>query len=78
MLKRIAVKQLKVGMYLKEFCGSCMEHPFWRTSFVITDPKDIASILASSIKEVWIDSGKGLDVPPHGNSSLGSRIRGSG
>ncbi len=64
MLKRIAVKQLKVGMYLKEFCGSWMEHPFWRTSFVITDPKDIASILASSIKEVWIDSGKGLDVPP--------------
>ena len=41
-----------------------MEHPFWRTSFVITDPKDIASILASSIKEVWIDSSKGLDVPP--------------
>lgn len=62
MLKRISVKQLKVGMHLKEFCGSWMEHPFWRTSFVITDPRDIASILASSIKEVWIDSSKGLDV----------------
>jgi HD-GYP domain-containing protein (c-di-GMP phosphodiesterase class II) len=64
MLKRISVNQLKVGMFLKEFCGSWMEHPFWRTSFFITDPKDIASILASSIKEVWIDSGKGLDVSP--------------
>jgi HD-GYP domain-containing protein (c-di-GMP phosphodiesterase class II) len=30
---------------------------------VVTDPKDISSILASSIKEVWIDAGKGLDVP---------------
>ena len=63
MLKRIGVHQLTVGMHLKEFCGSWMEHPFWRTSFVITDPKDIDTILASSIKEVWIDCSKGLDVP---------------
>ena len=62
MLKKISVKQLTVGMYLKEFCGSWMEHPFWRNSFVITDPKDIERILASSIQEVWIDSGKGIDV----------------
>lgn len=64
MLKRISVQQLRVGMYLKEFCGSWMEHPFWRTSFVITDPEDIASIRATSIKEVWIDCAKGLDVAP--------------
>ncbi|MDZ7918529.1 HD-GYP domain-containing protein [Rhodoferax sp.] len=62
MLKKISVQQLTVGMHLKEFCGSWMEHPFWRTGFVITDPKDITTILASSIKEVWIDSSKGLDV----------------
>jgi HD-GYP domain-containing protein (c-di-GMP phosphodiesterase class II) len=40
-----------------------MEHPFWRTGFVLVDPKDIKTILASSIKEVWIDASKGLDVP---------------
>jgi putative nucleotidyltransferase with HDIG domain len=62
MLKKISVKQLTLGMHLKEFCGSWMEHPFWRNAFVITDPKDIEAILASSIKEVWIDSAKGLDV----------------
>jgi putative nucleotidyltransferase with HDIG domain len=62
MLKRISVEQLVVGMYLKEFCGSWMEHPFWRSGFVITDSKDIAAVLSSSIKEVWIDSDKGLDV----------------
>lgn len=62
MLKKISVDQLTVGMHLKEFCGSWMEHPFWRTGFVITDPKDIQTILASSIKEVWIDSSKGVDV----------------
>ncbi len=63
MLKKISVSQLQVGMYLKEFCGSWMEHPFWRNSFVITDPEDVKRVLASSIKEVWIDSAQGLDVP---------------
>ena len=62
MLKKISVDQLTVGMHLKDFCGSWMEHPFWRNGFVITDPKDLQTILASSIKEVWIDSSKGVDV----------------
>jgi len=62
MLKKVRVEQLTVGMHLKEFCGSWMEHPFWRTGFVIIDPKDLQTILASSIKEVWIDCDKGLDV----------------
>jgi putative nucleotidyltransferase with HDIG domain len=64
MIKKISVKQLTLGMHLKEFCGSWMEHPFWRTAFVIADAKDIEAILASSIREVWIDSSKGLDVAP--------------
>ena len=64
MLKKISVKQLTVGMYLKEFCGSWMEHPFWRNSFVISDPKDIEQILGSSIREVWIDASRGLDILP--------------
>ena len=62
MLKRIGVHQLIPGMHVKEFCGSWMEHPFWRSSFLLTDGKDIESILSSSIKEVWIDTDKGLDI----------------
>lgn len=62
MLKKIHVEHLLPGMYIKEFCGSWMEHPFWRTSFVLEDPKDIAGIRSSSIKEVWIDTSRGLDV----------------
>ncbi len=63
MLKRVSVQQLQLGMYLREFCGSWMDHPFWRTSFVLKDPKDIELILASKIREVWIDAELGLDVP---------------
>ena len=62
MLKKISVEQIQLGMHLKEFCGSWMEHPFWRNGFVLTDPKDLESIRASSIKEVWIDCSKGIDV----------------
>lgn len=63
MLKRIRVGQLQLGMHIQEFCGSWMEHPFWRSRFVLKDPKDLERILSSSIQEVWIDSSKGLDVP---------------
>ena len=38
MLKRIHVEDLTLGMYLHEFCGSWMEHPFWRTRFLLEDP----------------------------------------
>jgi len=62
MLKKIHVEHLALGMHLKEFCGSWMEHPFWRSGFVIEDPKDLQTIWASSIKEVWIDTSKGQDV----------------
>ncbi len=62
MLKRIRADQLILGMYVKEFCGSWMEHPFWRSSFVLTDTKDIEAIFASSIQQVWIDCDKGFDI----------------
>ena len=62
MLKKISAKQIRLGMHLKEFCGSWMDHPFWRNGFVLQDIKDIQLIQASSIKEVWIDCSKGVDV----------------
>ena len=49
-------------MHLHELCGSWMEHPFWRTKFLIKDPNDIRLIIDSGITEVWIDVKIGLDV----------------
>ncbi len=62
MLKKIAVEELTTGMYLQSLCGSWMDHPFWRTKFVITDPNDIKKISDSGITEVWINLDKGADV----------------
>jgi HD-GYP domain-containing protein (c-di-GMP phosphodiesterase class II) len=61
MLKKIPVAQICIGMHLESFCGAWLDHPFWRTKFVLTDAKDISAILESPIKEVWIDISKGLD-----------------
>ena len=62
MLKRIHIQHLTLGMYLHEFCGSWMDHPFWKAKFVLKDPKDLERIRSTAITECWIDTSKGLDV----------------
>lgn len=62
MLKKISVEHLTLDMHIHELCGSWMEHPFWRTKFVITDPEDLRRVRESGITELWIDVSKGLDV----------------
>lgn len=62
MLKKINVEQLRPGMYLHELCGSWMEHPFWRSRFVLRDPADIEKIRSCGIHEVWINVDVGMDV----------------
>lgn len=64
MLKKIATKQLLVGMYIQELDASWMEHSFWRKRFLLDDPKDIQRIIESGITKVWIDTAKGRDLPP--------------
>jgi putative nucleotidyltransferase with HDIG domain len=62
MLKCIAVADVRVGMYVHEFCGAWMDHPFWKSKFLLKSEKDLQRIKASSIGELWIDVSKGLDV----------------
>ncbi|MDO8464061.1 MAG: HD-GYP domain-containing protein [Gallionella sp.] len=62
MLVRIHIKQLRLGMHVHELCGSWMDHPFWRGAFLLDDPKDLKTLLGTGIKEVWIDTAKGLGI----------------
>ncbi len=62
-LKRIALTELRIGMFIHEFSGSWMEHPFWKSRFLLENPKDLQRIRDSGIGELWIDTAKGLDVP---------------
>jgi len=62
MLKKIRVDQIRLGMHLHALEGAWMDHPFWKTRFVIRDEEQLKKLQDSVIREVWIDPGKGLDV----------------
>lgn len=55
MIKKIPVKDLQLGMYIHELHGSWLSHPFWRTSFLLEDPADLAKIKNSGIVQISID-----------------------
>ena len=62
MLKIIPTNQVTLGMHIEELKGAWVDHPFWKTKFVLKDPADLKKLQDSVIKEVVIDISKGLDV----------------
>lgn len=62
MRKKIPVHNIRIGMYIQELCGSWMEHPFWKKSFLLETPEDLNTLQTCGIQEVWIDTSKGIDV----------------
>jgi len=63
-LKQIPVTDLRPGMFLHALDGRWLDHPFWKTRFVLRDPADVQSLLASPVKTCWIDTARGLGVTP--------------
>jgi len=62
MLKKVDASQLKVGMYIHDLSCDWMDHPFVRSRFAITTEAEIRKILNAGIRQVVIDSSRGLDV----------------
>jgi HD-GYP domain-containing protein (c-di-GMP phosphodiesterase class II) len=62
MLKKISAPQLRIGMHVHEVCGSWLDHPFWRSSFKIDTARQLQQLLQGKVREVIIDTAKGLDV----------------
>ena len=62
MLKKIKVTDARLGMFIHKFCGDWVNHPFWKSSFKLTEQKDLNTILSCGINEILIDTSKGLDV----------------
>lgn len=61
-LKKVPVDQMRLGMHLHQLCGAWLDHPFWKTRFVLNDSADLSKLQSSGITECWIDVSKGLDV----------------
>ncbi|MEO8153277.1 MAG: HD-GYP domain-containing protein [Rhizobacter sp.] len=62
MLKKIKIQQLRLGMHLHALEGSWLDHPFWKTKFVLQDKAELDKLLASGVEACVIDTSKGLDV----------------
>ena len=66
MLKKIQIRQLRLGMHLHSLEGPWLNHPFWKTKFVLADKSDLDKLLASGVEACVIDTAKGLDALPEG------------
>lgn len=62
MLKRIKVKDVKLGMHIHEVNGAWMGKPDWRVSCLMENPDDLKKLHASNLSEIWIDTDKGIDM----------------
>jgi len=75
MLKRITVKEMKIGMFICEFCGSWAEPPFGKNRFLLTDEKDLHGIIEAGIKELWIDTDLGIDTEEDNLAKLKEEVK---
>ncbi|MDP2004053.1 MAG: HD-GYP domain-containing protein [Rubrivivax sp.] len=62
MLKKISVDQLRLGMHVHSLEGKWIDHPFWKTRFLLDSSTDLARLQGSAVTECWIDPAQGLDV----------------
>ena len=56
MLKRIKTSQLQVGMYVHSLDCHWIDHPFFRSSFLIKDAEIIHKLKGAGIRQLVIDS----------------------
>ncbi len=61
MLKKIAVQQLQIGMYV-HLPLSWYEHTFLKNNFAVTTEHQLVKIRNSGLQEVTIDTEKGIDL----------------
>jgi putative nucleotidyltransferase with HDIG domain len=70
-IKRIPAAELRLGLYIHKLGVSWMRHPFVRSSFLLTRPQDIKTILEAGITEVWIDEARSTPAPAPGLKAEG-------
>jgi len=62
MIKKINTNYLRKGMYIHDLNCSWLNHPFYGSSMNVKDDETVEKILKYGIREVYIDTDKGLDV----------------
>jgi len=63
-IRKIPVHDLLPGMYVVDLHRRWLDHSIWRRRFPIRDQAHIKTLIDEGIKEVSIDTERGLDLPP--------------
>jgi putative nucleotidyltransferase with HDIG domain len=62
MLKKIAMAQVKTGMFVDSVEGPWLKHSLWKTRFLIKDEEMLTRVRQCGAAECWIDVSEGDDV----------------
>lgn len=63
MLRRVSPKDLELGMYVHRLEGSWLDHPFWRSRFLISSPDTLDLLRRSPVQAVVIDESRSKRPP---------------
>ncbi len=63
MIKKIDVSNLKPTMFIHDINCPWIDHPFLRDSFLVESDNDIEKIASYGIRQVYIDTQRGPDMP---------------
>lgn len=63
MIKKIPVDRLLPGMFVSDFNAAWLHHPFPFNSRLMEGEDDIRRVHEAGIRELYIDTARGLDVP---------------
>jgi hypothetical protein len=55
MLKKIAISQVREGMFIESVDGPWLKHSLWKTRFLIKDAEMLARVRNCGAAECWID-----------------------
>lgn len=61
-IKKIPISLLRKGMYVHDLNCGWMDHPFLTNQFAVKDDALLKSVRALGLRELYIDTKKGLDV----------------
>lgn len=73
-MKTISVHQVRMGMFIHSLKGAWIDHPFWKNAFKLEEADDLNKLQSSGVKEVVIDTSKGLDVVVNHPSTVPAAI----
>lgn len=64
MIEKIAIEDLRVGMFIHNLNCSWMKHNFVRNQFLIEDADTLAKVRAIGVAEVYVNRQYAVDMPP--------------